>query len=36
MAFKRSLIEGVSIDAETAAKIVEIVSTLVENNTSKK
>lgn len=35
MAFKRSLIEGVSIDAETANKIVSIISDLVEKNTEK-
>ena len=35
MAFKRSLIEGVSLDAETAERIVKIVSGLVEKNTAR-
>lgn len=35
MAFKRSLIEGVALDAETAARIVKIVSDLVEKNTAR-
>ena len=35
LAFKRSLIEGISLDAKTADKIVGIVSDLVEKNTAK-
>lgn len=35
MAFKRSLIEGVSLDAPTADRIVTIVSALVEKNTAR-
>lgn len=35
MAFKRSLIEGVTLDAPTAERIVKIVSDLVEKNTAR-
>ncbi len=35
MAFKRSLIEGVSLDKEKAEKIIAIISGLVEKNTVK-
>ena len=34
MAFKRSIIEGVALDAETAERIVKIVTGLVEKNTA--